>query len=121
MKAKKIQYQRFEDLEIWKKSKELVLLAYRISKPLKDFEFKNQITSCALSIMNNIAEGFERMTEKDYRHFLFMAKGSAGEFRSMLYIARELSYITEDELNILIPKAEEISKMLSGYIKSLSK
>ena len=108
-------------MEVWKKSKDLVLLAYKISRSLKDFEFRNQITSCALSIMNNIAEGFERMTEKDYRHFLFMAKGSAGEFRSMLYIARELSYISEDEMNSLILKAEEISKMLSGYIKSLSK
>lgn len=116
-----MKYQTFEDLEVWKKSKELVLTAYTLCKPLKDYEFKNQMTACALSVMNNIAEGFERRTEKDYRHFLFIAKGSVGEFRSMLYIAQELLYISPEEKNSLTCRAEEISKMLAGYIKSLSK
>jgi four helix bundle protein len=115
-----MKYQRFEDLEIWKKSKDLVLITYRVSKSIKDFEFKNQITSCALSVMNNIAEGFERSTEKDYRHFLYISKGSAGEFRSMIYIGKELSYISEASMRHLIDKSEEISKMLAGYIKALS-
>lgn len=113
-------YQKFEDLEMWKKSKELVLLTYKITHKFKDFEYKNQITACVLSIMNNIAEGFERMTEKDFRHFLYMAKGSSGEFRSMLYIGLELQYISSKEMDILKIKSEEISKMLAGYIKSLS-
>ena len=116
-----MKYQRFEDLEVWKKAKELVLHIYKISKPLKDFEFRNQITACTLSIMNNIAEGFERMTEKDYRHFLYISKGSSGELRSMLYVAKELQYISKEEMELLIMKSEEVSKMLTGYIKSLSK
>ena len=71
--------------------------------------------------MNNIAEGFERMTEKDYRHFLYISKGSSGELRSMLYVAKELQYISKEEMELLIMKSEEVSKMLAGYIKSLSK
>ena len=69
--------------------------------------------------MNNVAEGFERKSNKECKQFLFIAKGSAGEVRSMLLIASELKYIDKENQKILINLAEEISKMLSGLIKTL--
>ena len=69
--------------------------------------------------MNNIAEGFERMSDKEFKRFLFIAKGSCGEFRSMLYLALKLSYINKDQFNFLNQESTEISKMISGLIKVL--
>ena len=73
----------------------------------------------AISIMNNIAEGFERNTNKEFRNFLFIAKGSCAEVRSMLYIAVRLNYINKDQFSLLANQAIEISKLLSGLIKTL--
>ena len=69
--------------------------------------------------MANIAEGFERSSDKEFQRFLYMAKGSAGELRSHLVVARELAYITTDEFVALRVKAEEASKSLSGFIRYL--
>ena len=88
-------------------------------KDVRDFEFRSQFLRSAVSIMNNIAEGFERLTDKDFRNFLFIAKGSCGEFRSMVYLAQELNYIKKTDCEDLIKQSEEISRILSGLIKSL--
>jgi len=72
-----------------------------------------------VSIMNNIAEGFERMSNSEFRRFLFIAKGSCGEVRSMLYLAYKLGYVSATQFNDLRSKSTEISKMLSGLIKTL--
>jgi len=72
-----------------------------------------------VSIMNNIAEGFERRTNNEFRHFLFIAKGSCGEVRSMLYLAKELDKISENDFSKLFSLTEETSKILSGLIKTL--
>jgi four helix bundle protein len=69
--------------------------------------------------MNNIAEGFERKGNKEFAYFLYVAKGSCGEVRSMLILAKELGKITEKEYEITFKEAEEISKMISGFIKTL--
>jgi four helix bundle protein len=111
--------ERFEDIIAWQKAKELSLEIYRNFKSCSDFNFKNQILRAVLSIMNNIAEGFERNTDKDFRNFLYIAKGSCAEVRSMLYIALELNYITEEEFKKYHLIALEISKLLSGFIKTL--
>jgi four helix bundle protein len=84
-----------------------------------DYSFINQLKRAALSIVNNIAEWFERQTNNEFRYFLFVAKWSCGEVRSMLYVARDLDYIQQDLFEELYKETIEISKMLSGLIKKL--
>jgi four helix bundle protein len=111
--------EKFEDILAWQKAKQLTVHAYRLFRNNRDFGFKDQIQRAVISIMNNIAEGFERRGDKELRNFLFIAKGSCAEVRSMLYIAFDLGYINKDDFNVLYNLTVEISKMLSGFIKSL--
>jgi len=110
---------RFEDIIAWQKAKELTVQTYRLFEKSKDYGFKEQIQRTSVSIMNNIAEGFERKSNNEFKHFLYIAKGSCGEHRSMLIVARELNKISEEDFNYLHQLAEEISKTLSGLIKKL--
>ena len=111
--------EKFEDIVAWQKAKDLTLGIYHIFKNNRDFSFKDQIQRASVSIMNNIAEGFERRTNRELLHFLYIAKGSCGEVRSMLYLASQLKYVSEKEFNDLHNLTVEISKMLSGFIKTL--
>jgi four helix bundle protein len=110
---------RFEDIIAWQKAKELTLNLYAIFNTSRDFSFRDQICRASISIMNNIAEGFERDSDKEFKHFLFIAKGSSGEVRSMLQVAVELSYISNNEYIELLKLSNDISKILAGLIKSL--
>jgi four helix bundle protein len=111
--------ERFEDIIAWQKAKEMAILIYKDFAESKDFGFKDQIQRAGVSVMNNIAEGFERKTNNEFKQFLFIAKGSCGEVRSMLYLAKELNKISESNFNKLFILAEEISKIISGFIKTL--
>ncbi len=113
---------RFEDSIAWQKSKVLVFDVYTCFKNIKDYSFKDQIQRAALSVMNNIAEGFERGTNKELLHFLYIAKGSCGEVRSMLYMdmAQLQHYISIKDFDKIKEEAEEISKIISGLIKKIS-
>lgn len=111
---------KFEDLLVWQKAKELYLKLNSIFKSNKDFFFRDQILRAALSISNNIAEGFERQSEKEFRFFLFVAKGSCGEVRSMLYLSESLNYISQNQKDEFLASAQEISKMLGGLIKKIN-
>ncbi|MBK8390792.1 MAG: four helix bundle protein [Saprospiraceae bacterium] len=111
--------ERFEDIIAWQKSKELTIQIYKLFSEIKDFGFRDQIRRASVSIMNNIAEGFERRSNKELTHFLFIAKGSCGEVRSMLILANELNMIDQSQTSTLYLLAEEISRMLSGLIKAL--
>ena len=111
--------EKFEDIVAWQKSGKLSLAVYKVFKDNNDFAFKNQIQRAVVSIMNNIAEGFERKSNKEFKHFLFIAKGSCGEVRSMLYLAFKLNYLSENEFKKLYNLSVEISKTLSGFIKTL--
>lgn len=102
--------QRFEDILVWQKARELTVEIYSIFSKSIDFGFTNQIQRASLSIMNNIAEGFERRTNNELRQFLYISKGSSGEVRSMLYLASDLHKINKPKFDSLFRKSEEISK-----------
>jgi len=111
--------ERFEDVIAWQKAKELTINIYCLFESSKDYGFKDQIRRASVSIMNNIAEGFERKSNKEFKQFLYIAKGSCGEVRSMLILAKELNKIDKCKTKNLIALSEEISKILSGFIKAL--
>lgn len=113
--------EKFEDIIAWQKAKELTISIYQVFKDNRDFAFRDQIQRASVSVMNNIAEGFERGSDADFKRFLYLAKGSCGEVRSILYIAKELQYIDNTTFTSLHGNAVEISKTLSGFIKSLDK
>lgn len=110
---------RFEDIKVWQKTRELNNNLFASFKLCKDYSFCDQIRRAGVSVMNNIAEGYERQSDKELRQFLFIAKGSCGEVRSMLILAADFGYITKAQHEVLQSQAEEISKMLSGFIKKL--
>lgn len=112
--------EKFEDIIAWQKSKELTLLIYNNFKNCRDYAFRDQIQRAVVSIMNNIAEGYEGMGDKEFRKFLFIAKGSCGEVRSMLYLALDLKYIAKKDFDEIYKQSLEISRILSGFIKKLN-
>ena len=111
--------ERFEDIIAWKKAKELTIAIYRLFRNCRDLSFKNQIERASVSVMNNIAEGFERQTNKELKNFLYISKGSCGEVRSMLNLAYEFEYVDKENYDLLDSLSVEISKILSGLIKTL--
>lgn len=117
-------FKTFEDIEAWKKAREFNSLIYQITNNQdfdRDFDLKRQIRKASVSISSNIAEGFERNTNKEFIHFLYIAKASAGEVRSQLYLSFDLNYIHQSSFSELKEKVTEISKMISGLIKYLKK
>jgi four helix bundle protein len=113
--------QKFEDIKAWQKAREMTLCIYLTFKNNKDFRFRDQIQSASVSIMNNIAEGFERRSRKDFSHFLYIAKASCAEVKSMLYLSIDLKYVSKEEFDKISSLSIEISKMLSSFIKALAR
>jgi four helix bundle protein len=109
----------FEDLEIWKMSRELTNLIYSDFRFCKDFNFKNQITSAGISVMNNISEGFCRNSDAEFRQFLNISKGSIGEVKSMYYIAEDQNYVTPDNAIERRNKSQKIINGISSFMKYL--
>lgn len=113
---------RFEDLEVWQKSKELTNLVYKYSSNgifAHDFGLRDQMRRASVSMMSNIAEGFESQTQSMFIKYLGFAKGSAGELRAQLYIARDQGYMTDEEFNAIFSLAEVCSKQLARFIQYL--
>src|SRR5579872_376198 len=115
---------RFEQLIAWQKARELTKEIYSLTdqgKFSKDFKLSAQIESASVSIMSNIAEGFERGRRDEFHQFLSIAKGSCGEVRSQLYVALDIGYIPQQSFDSLISKTEELSKIIGGLRASVSK
>jgi four helix bundle protein len=113
---------RFEDLDVWKMARAFCMQIHQLSTTglfAKDFELRNQINRSSGSIMDNIAEGFERNGSREFLQFLHYAKGSAGESRSQIYRAFDRKYINQATLDLQIESILEISRKLSGLIKYL--
>ncbi|MBK5214682.1 MAG: four helix bundle protein [Flavobacteriaceae bacterium] len=116
--------EKFEDLEIWKEarllSKEIILLS-KNTELKTDYKLKDQIKGSSGSVMDNIAEGFERDGNLEFRQFLSIAKGSAGESRSQLYRVFDSEYISEEELFSLVDRYLSLSKRIANFIIYLNK
>ena len=115
-------FEKFEELEVWKISMDLCADIYRLTNTVlfsKDFGLKDQIRRSAVSVPSNISEGYERDSKNQFLYFLVIAKGSCGELRTQLKIARMLDYLKEEEYIIINEKCISISKQLAGFIKYL--
>jgi four helix bundle protein len=114
---------RFEDLEIWQESRRLsreIILLSKTTDLKTDFKLKGQIKSSSGSVMDNIAEGFERNGNGEFKQFLSVAKGSAGESRSQLYRVFDNDYISEEKLNLLVADYEKLSIKIHNFITYLN-
>lgn len=114
--------EKFEDIEAWKQARETIKLIYQISAEGsfgRDFTLRDQIRRAAVSIISNIAEGFERDGDKEFLQFLAIAKGSCGEVRAQLYIALDQNYIDEHQFTLILNKLLETSRTISGFMKYL--
>jgi len=115
---------RFEDLDLWKDARALCRLIFKVTsrKPFcNDYRFRDQIRASSGSIMDNIAEGYERDGNKEFMQFLSIAKGSCGETRSQAYRAFDYKYLNNDELQELLDRTINLSKGISGFISYLKK
>lgn len=112
-------YQSFEDLEVWQRGCRLSVEIFLQFRSCREFTLKDQIQRAGLSIPSNIAEGSERGSAKDFAHFLNISKGSSGELRPQLYIARKLSLIPKAVFNKMVAESRELSSMPEGLRRSL--
>lgn len=116
--------ERFEDLDIWKEARLLsteIILLSKNTELKTDYKLRNQIKGSSGSVMDNIAEGFERDGNLEFRQFLSIAKGSAGECRSQLYRVFDSEYISEEELNSLVNRYLQLNKRIASFIIYLNK
>ena len=111
----------FEKLEVWMLAKVLALEVYRCLKNCRDFSFRDQIHRAAVSIPCNIAEGVERNSQAEFKNFLGVAKGSAGELRTQIIMAQELNYLEKEAFERLMEASIRVSQMLGGLIRSIEK
>jgi len=117
-----VKIERFNDIQAWQKARELVKNIYRITNEgsfARDYSLKDQIRRASISVMSNIAEGFSRQSDREFVQFLHIAKGSASEVQSQLYVALDLEYIQEDIFSQLYELSDETIRLISGFIKYL--
>lgn len=113
--------EKFEDIIVWQEARMLVKQIYIHFSSQRDFGFRDQIQRASISIMNNIAEGFERNSDAEFKRFLIISKASCGEVRSMLHLAVDLNYLSKEHADSLITQCLKISSALGSLIKYLSK
>lgn len=113
---------RFEDIESWKRARRFTNEIYRITSAgrfSRDFALRDQIRRVAISILSNIAEGFERGGDNEFLQFLSVAKASCGEARAQLYVAMDQSYISSRDFEVLAASANEVNQLIAGLMKYL--
>jgi len=109
----------FEDLDVWKRGCRLSVDLYRILENCRDYGLKDQMTRAAVSIPSNIAEGYERKSSKEYAQFLSIAKGSAGELRTQIYIAVKIGVLDAESASGMTKELKELASMLQSIISKL--
>lgn len=115
---------RFEDLIAWQKARQLVAAVYGVTTKgafAKDYGLRDQIQRSAVSIMSNIAEGFDRGSRPEFHKFLVIAKGSCAEVRSQLYVALDCGYITQQDFDTIVALAQEVAKIIGGLRASVQR
>ncbi|MEO5960640.1 MAG: four helix bundle protein [Opitutaceae bacterium] len=114
-------YRSFEDLEVWKRARHLAREVYRGTEGFKDWSLRDQMRRAAVSIASNIAEGAERNGNAEFQHFIGIAKGSAAELRTQLYLAMDLGLVAESAAIPLIEETKQLGAMLEGLRQSLAR
>ena len=113
---------RFEDLEVWKKARELTKLVYQLTEAPqfnRDLRLRNQMRDAVVSILSNISEGFSRHTDKEFIQFLYVSRGAAAELQSQSYVALDQKYFTEVAFDRIYEETDHTSRMLTNLIKYL--
>jgi len=124
MEARNSKVERFEDLIAWQKARELTNEVYRTTNEgrfSKDFGLRDQIRRAAVSVMSNLAEGFDRAGRKEFHQFLVVAKGSCAEVRSQLYVALDVGYVSQTEFDRLREQSEEVARIIGGLRASVAR
>jgi four helix bundle protein len=116
-----MKFQKFEDILGWQKGQDLAVLVYEHFSNNKDFDFRNQIRRASVSVSNNVAEGFDRGSNKDFTRFLYIARASASEVKSMYYLGKRLNLIDQTQFDLGINLSSEVNKILNGLINYLEK
>lgn len=112
--------QKFEDLIAWQKAQDFAVEIYCNFNNNRDWDFKKQICRAAVSVSNNIAEGFDRSSKIEFKRFLYIALASCSEVKSMLHLSKRLDYLTGENTDLLLYQSCEVSKIITGLIKSLT-
>ena len=116
--------QRFEDLIAWQKARQLTRRVYELTRKggwARDFGLSSQIQRASVSIMSNIAEGFERNRHAEFHQFLSTAKASCAEVRSQLYLARDVGYLSAEDFDAILAQAEEVGRIVGGLRASVQR
>ena len=116
--------ERFEELVAWQKARELTKQIYDLTKQgsfPKDYGLCDQIRRAAVSVMSNLAEGFERGSSSEFHQFIVIAKASCAEVRSQLYVAHDVGYITQNQFDDVSNLAEEVSRIIGGLKTAIGK
>jgi len=117
-KTRTMKIEKFEDLSIWQEGKDLAIDIYKSLKDCRDFSLRDQMQKAAISVTSNIAEGFERSTNKDFTKFLYYATGSCGGLRTQLIIAKEIELLNAPQVEQLIDHSRKLSSMTHKFINS---
>ena len=114
-------FQSFEDLEVWQRGCRLAVDVFKTYSACRNFTMQDQVQRAALSIPSNVAEGYERNSNKEFIRFLNIAKGSGGELRTQLYISRKLDFVRKSDFDRLVKESKEISAMLHGLSRAVGR